>query len=138
MVGALPDPNDHEGDRFMSEHRTPAEVASAFIEAFGRRDMTAIAGFLADDVAFESPRVALTGAEPVLAAMGEFAQVVTGVSVLAVVGDDERAMIMYDMATGPFGTLRAVDHLMVRDGRIVSDTLVFDTYDVRKAMEAST
>jgi hypothetical protein len=37
------------------------------------------------------------------------------------------------MATGPFGTLRAVDPLVVRDGRIVSDTLVFDTYEVRMA-----
>jgi hypothetical protein len=68
--------------------------------------------------------------------MGEFAQAVTGVSVLAVVGDDERAMVMYDMATGPFGTLRAVDHVVVRDGRIVSDTLVFDTYEVRRVMPA--
>jgi hypothetical protein len=118
----------------MSEHQTPAEVATAFVEAFGRGDMTAVAGVLADDVTFESPRVALTGAGPVLAAMGEFAQAVTGVSVLAVVGDAERAMVMYDMATGPFGTLRAVDHLVVREGRIVSDILVFDTYEVQKAM----
>jgi ketosteroid isomerase-like protein len=121
----------------MGEQRTPAEVASAFIEAFGRGDMAAVADLLAADVTFESPRVALTGAGPVLAAMGEFAQVVTGVSIVAVVGDAERAIIMYDMATGPFGTLRAVDHLVVRDGRIVADTLVFDTYEVRKAMEAS-
>jgi hypothetical protein len=110
-------------------------VASAFVEAFGRRDMAAVAGYLADGVVFESPRTALTGAQPVLAAMAEFAQVVTGVSIVAVVGDDERAMIMYDMATGPFGTLRAVDHLVVEDGLIVSDTLVFDTYEVRKALE---
>ena len=119
----------------MNAHRTPADLASAFIEAFGRRDMAAVAGYLADDVAFESPRATLTGAEPVVAAMAEFAQVVTGVSIVAVVGDDERAMIMYDIATGPFGTLRAVDHLVVRDGSIVSDTLVFDTYEVRKALE---
>ena len=121
----------------MSEHNTPAAVASAFVEAFGRGDMTAVAGLLADDVAFESPRVALIGAGPVLAAMGEFAQVVNGVAIVAVVGDDERAMVVYDMETGPFGTLRAVDHIVVRDGRIVSDNLVFDTYEVRKAMEPS-
>jgi ketosteroid isomerase-like protein len=136
MLGVRPIRDDHEGELFVSEHNTPAAVASAFVEAFGRGDMTAVAGLLADDVEFESPRVALTGAGPVLAAMGEFAQVVTGVSVLAVVGDEERAMVMYDMATGPFGTLRAVDNIVVRDGRIVSDTLVFDTYEVRKAMEA--
>ena len=120
----------------MSEHRSPAEVASAFIHAFGRGDMATVADLLAADVAFESPRVTLTGAEPVLAAIGEFAQVVTGVSVHAVVGDDERAMIMYDMGTGPFGTIRAVDHIVVKDGRITADTLVFDTFEVRKAMEA--
>jgi hypothetical protein len=119
----------------VSAHRTPAAVASAFVEAFGRRDMAAVAGYLADDVVFESPRTTLTGAQPVLAAMAEFAQVVAGVSIVAVIGDDERAMIMYDMATGPFGTLRAVDHLVVEDGLIVSDTLVFDTYEVRKALE---
>jgi ketosteroid isomerase-like protein len=121
----------------MSEKRSPSVVAVAFVEAFGRGDMAAVAGLLADDVAFESPRVVLTGAGPVLEAMGQFAQAVTAVSVLAVVGDDDRAMIMYDMQTEPFGTLRAVDHLVVRDGRITSDTLVFDTYEVRKAMEAS-
>jgi hypothetical protein len=87
-------------------------------------------------VAFDSPRVSLVGAAQVLAAMGEFALVVTGVSVHAVVGDDERAMVMYDMETGPFGTIRAVDHLVVRHGRIIADTLVFDTYEVRKAAEA--
>lgn len=120
----------------MSEDRRPSVVAVAFVEAFGRGDMATVAGLLADDVAFESPRVVLTGSGPVLEAMGQFAQAVTAVSVLAVVGDDERAMIMYDMRTVPFGTLRAVDHLVVRDGRIVADTLVFDTYEVRKAMEA--
>jgi hypothetical protein len=41
--------------------------------------------------------------------------------------------VVYDMRTAPFGTIRAVDHLVVRDGRIVSDNLVFDTYEVRKA-----
>jgi ketosteroid isomerase-like protein len=117
----------------MNEHQTPAEVASTFVEAFGRGDMATVGGLLADDVTFESPRVTLTGAGPVLAAMGEFAQAVTGVSVLAAVGDGERAMIMYDMATAPFGTIRAVDHVVVRDGRIVSDILVFDTFAVRTA-----
>jgi hypothetical protein len=57
------------------------------------------------------------------------------VQIHAVLGDDEKAMISYDMATGPFGTLRAVDHLVVRDGRIIADMLVFDTYEVRRAME---
>ena len=119
----------------MTDSRTPAEIAVAFIDAFARKDTEAVAALVADDIVFESPQVQLAGAEAVLEAIGQFAQVVVGVSNVTVVGGDERAMIMYDMRTGPFGTLKAVDHIVVRDGRIVSDTLVFDTYEVRKAME---
>lgn len=110
----------------------PADVATAYIEAFGRRDLTAVATLLDADVVFESPRVRLTGAAPVLAAIEEFAQVVTGVDIIASLGDEEQATIVYDMKTGPFGTVRAVDHLIVRDGLITSDVLVFDTQPVRR------
>src|SRR5437879_5202404 len=104
-----------------STHPAPAEVALAFTEAFGNHDMTRVAGYVADDIVFESPRVRITGAEPFLETFTQFAQVVTRVTVLPVLGNDERAMIMYDMETAPFGTLRAVDHLVVREGRITSD-----------------
>jgi hypothetical protein len=120
----------------MAEPTTPADVATAFIEAFARNDMTAVGRYLAADVVFESPRVTVKGPAGVQEAMGQFARAVTGVEIVAVLGDDEQAMIMYDMETEPFGTLRAVDHLVVRDGKITSDVLVFDTYEVRKAMGA--
>lgn len=120
----------------MAEHSTPAEVAVAFIEAFAGGDMAAVAGLVDEDVVFESPRVRLEGVEAFLEAVGQFAQVVAEVNIISVLGDADRAMVMYDMETGPFGILRAVDHLVVRDGRIQSDTLVFDTYEVRKAQEA--
>lgn len=107
--------------------REPAAVAREFVEAFGRRDIAAVEGLLAAEVTFQSPRVRLTGAPTVGAAMGEFAQMVTGVTVLAVMQDGDRACIVYDMATGPFGTLRAVDLLTVVAGKITEDLLVFDT-----------
>lgn len=114
----------------------PRDIAVAFIRAFGNGDTQIMAGLLADDVVFESPRVRLTGAEPVLAAMSEFAQVVHGVDIVAAFGDGEKAVVVYDMRTAPFGTLRAVDYLVVRDGTIHYDNLVFDTYEVRTAHAA--
>lgn len=111
----------------LADERPAVAVAVALVEAFGKHDMATVARLLADDVVFESPRVRITGAEAVLEAMGEFARAVTGTTVIDAFGDDERAMVMYDVETGPFGTLRAVDHLVVRDGRITSDVLVFDT-----------
>jgi len=108
-------------------HSNPSEVAVAYLEAFGRQDMTAAARFIADDITFESPRVTLTGAEAYLAAVGEFAKAVTAVDILAALGDGDRAFVLYDMKTGPFGTIRAANYFLVRDGRITSDVLVFDT-----------
>ena len=121
----------------MTGHARPADVAVSFVTAFGRGDMTAVATHLAEDVVFDSPQVHLEGAGAVVAAIEQFAQVVTGVEIVAVLGDGEQAMIMYDMATGPFGTLRAADRLVVRAGRIVSDELVFDTHEVRQAHQRS-
>ncbi|MEJ3654390.1 nuclear transport factor 2 family protein [Actinomycetes bacterium KLBMP 9759] len=111
----------------MNGSSLPVDVAVRFIEAFGRGDMDGVAACLAPEVSFESPRVRLNGAAPVVAAMAEFAQVVTGVQVVAALGDAAQAVVVYEMATGPFGTIRAVDHVAVQDGLITSDTLVFDT-----------
>ncbi|MEU4342132.1 nuclear transport factor 2 family protein [Nocardia sp. NPDC023852] len=105
-------------------------VAVAFVEAFGKRDMSAVAGLLHEDVVFESPRTRLTGAAAVLAALTEFADVVTGVDIIDAFGDEERALVYYDMHTGPFGTLRTVDHVVLRSGRVASDTVVFDSRQV--------
>jgi ketosteroid isomerase-like protein len=117
----------------MTQTSQPADIAVAYLEAFGSRDMTAAAGYIAGDIEFESPRGKLAGAASYLAAVGEFAQAVHGVDIIAVLGDDDRAMVMYDMKTGPFGTLRAADYFVVRDGKITSDLLVFDTFEVRAA-----
>lgn len=110
---------------------TSVEIAEAFLEAFGRNDLTNAARYVADDITFESPRVSLTGADAYLAAVGEFAQAVTGVDIIAAFGDGDRAMVLYDMKTAPFGTIRAADYFVIRAGKIVKDILVFDTHPLR-------
>jgi limonene-1,2-epoxide hydrolase len=117
----------------MSAPTSPAEIAVAFIEAFGRRDTDAMSRYVDEDIVFECPRGTIRGVPAVLEVVGEFAQVVAMVKILAVLGNDTEAMIMYDMEAGHFGTLRAVDHLVVRGGKIISDRLVFDTYELRNA-----
>lgn len=107
-------------------------VAVAFVEAFGKRDLATVTALLHDEVVFESPRTRVTGAAAVAAAIGEFAEVVTGIDVVAAFGDDESAVVCHDMHTGPFGTLRTVDHVTVRGGRVAADTVVFDTAQVAR------
>lgn len=61
-------------------------------------------------------------AEAVLEAVGGFSKLVTEVKILAAVGDDQQALIMYDNG-----------HRPIRQ----TDTLVFDTHEVRKAQAAT-
>jgi ketosteroid isomerase-like protein len=120
----------------MTDQAPATDIAVAFLDAFARRDLSALTGYLADDVVFESPRLQVTGAKAVAAVMGQFAQAVTGVKVIAAFGDDREALLMYDMETVLFGTVRAADHLIVQDGKIKSDRLVFDTHEMRTAEAA--
>lgn len=109
-----------------------AATAVAFIEAFGTSDMDTVGRLLADDVVFESPRVKLNGRQAVQAAMTEFAQSVESLDIVASFGDDNGgAVVIYDMQTTRFGTIRATDHLTIRNGKVQADSLLFDTHTLR-------
>lgn len=99
--------------------------------------MTKVATCVADDITYEGPPTQTTGARAAyLEAVGGFAQLMTGFRLVAALGDEPQAMLMYDMTTGPFGTLRAAEHLLIRDGKITTSKLVFDTHEVRAAQQA--
>jgi hypothetical protein len=115
----------------------PVDVAIAFTEAWTSHDMTTAAGYVAEDVRFEGPMTQSAGIDAFMGGLSQFARAVTGLEIVVALGTDERAMIMYDLTTGPFGVLRAAEDLIISEGKIVRDTLVFDTHPVRKAREAS-
>jgi SnoaL-like protein len=120
----------------MPGHPTPVDVAIAFTQAWTSHDMTGAARYVAQHVAFEGPMTQAAGVQAYIEGLTRFAQTVTGLKILAALGDDQRAMIMYDVITVPFGTLRAAEHLVIRDGKITHDRLVFDTHEIRKARDA--
>jgi hypothetical protein len=91
--------------------------------------MDAAAGYLADDVVFDGPASHSTGKPAYLAGLSAFAQSVTGMTMLAALGDDTQALIMYEMTT-PDGTLICAEHHTFRDGKLQTDRL---TFAVRKA-----
>ena len=117
----------------MNQNATPAALARAFTTAWTSHDLDTAAGYLADDVIFHSPINHSHGKGAYMEALTRFAQAVTGVTILAAFGDDTQAVIMYDLVTGPFGTLTGAELLTFRDGKIQADRLTFDTYRVRQA-----
>jgi limonene-1,2-epoxide hydrolase len=122
----------------MTEHTTPLAVARAFTAAWTRHDMAAAARYVAADVVFDGPFAHLTGAEAYLEGLAAFARHVTGMRLLAAFGDDDQALIMYELTTDPFGTIRGAERFAVRDGRIQTDLLTFDSHPIRQAREAAT
>jgi len=121
----------------MTDQARPVDIGRAFIVAFGRRDMATVAGYVDDDIIFESPMTKTAGAAAYQQAVGSFAELVSGVEIIAAAGDDEQAKILYDMATVPFGTLKAAEYLVIRGGKITTDLLVFDTHELRKAQTSA-
>jgi hypothetical protein len=120
----------------MTPNPKPVDVAVAFIEAWARSDMATVAAYVAEDITYEGPMAQATGAEAYLNAVSGFSELVTELKILAATGDDEQALIMYDMVTGPFGTLRAAEHLVISEGKVSASKLVFDTYGVRQVQPA--
>lgn len=116
----------------MTTHSAPVEIARAFIEAWASSDMATVSGYVADDIVYEGPMAQADGIDAYLEAVSGFSELVTELEIIAALGDQEQALIMYDMTTGPFGKLRAAEHLLITDGKIKKSTLVFDTHGVRQ------
>jgi hypothetical protein len=94
----------------MSESRAVA-TARAHLEAWTNHDLEAVRGNLANDVQFFSPAANLAGIDEYMDAprgLTQFAnQVVPGsLRVIAAMGDDRNALIMYEVQTegGPIGS----------------------------------
>jgi SnoaL-like domain len=120
----------------MAERHTPRDIAIAFTEAWTSRDMQAAARYVAEDVVFEGPLTTAAGITDFIDGLNRFARAVTGLEMLAAAGDEARAVIMYDLATEQFGTLRAAEDLVISNGLIVRDTLVFDTAQLQQSHTA--
>lgn len=113
---------------------TPVAVARAFTEAWTSRDMDTSAAYVADDVVFDGPLGHVSGKAEYVESLNGLIRAleVTGARILAVFGDNSQALIMYELFTGRFGALTCAKLLTVREGKIHSDRLTFDSYAVRQ------
>ncbi|HEX6818692.1 MAG TPA: nuclear transport factor 2 family protein [Ktedonobacterales bacterium] len=109
----------------MTEQSTSTATARAFTEAWTSHDMRTAASYLAEDVVFDGPANRSQGVAANLEGLNTFAQAVTGLRILAVHGNDDQALIMYEVTMGPRGVVRGAELLTFRDGKIAEDKLVF-------------
>jgi len=120
----------------LGERAKALEIATVFTEAWTTGDMTTAAGLVAKDVVFEGPLQQSTGADPYLEGLTRLARDVQGLRMIATFGDEDQALLMYDLMTRPYSTLTCAKHLTIRDGKIVRDKLTFDSHQIRSAKAA--
>ncbi|HEV2460210.1 MAG TPA: nuclear transport factor 2 family protein [Ktedonobacterales bacterium] len=109
----------------MATETSPVAIARSFTQAWTSHDMETAASYLAADVVFDGPAGHSVGADAYLKGLQAFASTVSGLKLLAALGDDTQALIMYEVTT-PAGTLTCAEHLTFTvGGTIQTDRLTF-------------
>ena len=118
----------------MDEQATAVDIARAFTQAWTSQNMEAAASYIADDVVFDGPLGHVEGVAAYLEGLKGLSRSlgVSGVSVLAAFGDEAQVLIMYDLLTEKAGPLTCAKLLSFDNGKIKTDRLTFDSYQVRK------
>lgn len=102
------------------------DVAMAYYQSWTSGDLDRAMTYVADDVVCEAPSGQVVGAEAYREFLAGFVPTVTGSKLIAAFGDDQTAVMIYDVHT------RLVEHaptgecFTVRDGKIVHSWLIFD------------
>jgi hypothetical protein len=107
-------------------------IARAYHRAWSTQDLENVGRHLADDLHVEVPINAYAGKEDFLEAVRRTAQMTSKVKMLAEFGNEDEALLLYDM-TLPIGDLRIAEHFSVAGDRIHKVRQVHDTATLRAA-----
>jgi hypothetical protein len=122
----------------MTPNTTALDVVLAYQNAWTGKDFDTAARYLADDFVHTSPNASYTSARAWLPALARFGgRIGPGWRPVATFGDETEALLMYELfAVSGAALPLTVDHFTVRDGKIISETLVFDTASFGAALVA--
>jgi hypothetical protein len=109
------------------------DVARAYHAAWTSKDFDAARRFLAEDLQTDVPLNTYAGRDDFADAVARFGGLADQVDLLAEFGSTTQALLLYDMHTQPFGTLRVAEHFTIGDGLIRRIRHVHDTAALRPA-----
>lgn len=105
---------------------TALEIARNYVNAIASKDVDTILSISAEDVVCTSPIGQTTGLERFRAFQAGFAQMITNVTVLAVYGDNEQAVVVYDAETHPVPHAIVAEFIKVKNGKLASTDVIYD------------
>lgn len=108
------------------------DIASAFLDAYTGADPETARSYLADHFTFDGPIAHYRSAEEFLTGSKPFADTIgAGWTKVAAFGDDREALLLYDLFLRSGAAMRIADHYTVRDGKIQTETILWDTHGFR-------
>lgn len=112
----------------MAEHiGRAAAIACTYVEAIARKDIDAILEITAEDIACASPIGKLSGAQAFRGFHEGFARMIKGLTILAVYGGDDQAVVIYEADTHPVANALTVELLTISAGKIASTDVIYDS-----------
>ena len=102
------------------------EVALAWYHARNDHDIEKDMSTVADDIVCDAPGVHLEGSKAFRGFEEGFLPMITGATLIAAFGDDQTALLMYDIATVPVPSNYVAACATVAGGKIAALRIVFD------------
>jgi hypothetical protein len=101
-------------------------IARTYVNAIAEKNVDAIIRVSADGVVCTSPVRRITGTQKFREFHEGFARMIKKVTVLAVYGDDEQAVIVYNAETHPVPNAVTAELVKVKNGKIASTCVIYD------------
>lgn len=108
-------------------------TAREYHDAWSAHEFERATALLAESLRVEVPINAYPSKQSFATALAGFGATVDEVDLVAAVGDDKEAMLIYDIHTPQVGTMRVAEHFTVRAGQITRLLQIHDTAEIRQA-----
>jgi hypothetical protein len=115
----------------MTEQRA-LDIATGFLDALTAKDIGRAGDYLAKDFTFDGPMAHYGSAAAFLSEAGSFvATIAPGWKKIAAFGDERETLLLYDLTLSSGAAWRIADHYTVREGKIQTETILWDTCGLR-------
>jgi len=102
------------------------QVALEYHQAWTTGSIDQALELVATDVVCDAPRGRLTGIEAYRPFLANFQPLVLGYEMISALGDEETAVLVYELHTAPVTSALTCECFTVRDGQIIHNRLIFD------------
>lgn len=111
---------------------SPLAIALQYYEAWTNKNFDKAADCLSDNVVFETPVNSYASKEEFMKAVAFTAGSVSKTNLLAQFGNENEALLLYDMELNPLGNLRIAEYFKVENNKVIMIRHVHDTFELRK------